>query len=249
MSAKTTKMEAAKLISEYRENELKKKDPDLKRLQLLANTDRGPVGTNTRRLIVIVLILAAIACILWFKSWSPSNDGDKRNAASSDKTYESMGPFHNASYSPVNVSTTVPLFRTITDTPGSTAGTKTGLRVTQSGSLVVDGRTRKVIEELSAVSDLQELHEELQALHHTLPPIAAEQACDLVERYYHFQKAFANRMTPNDVVASPGEALSALDHLHALRIEFFGTELAQLWFAEEEAFGRSLINNQWQNAN
>jgi len=82
MPVNTTKIQAAKLISEYRENELKKKDPDLRRLQLLANTDRGPVATNTRRVFTILLILAVIAGVFWFKSCSTAHDAGKQNIVS-----------------------------------------------------------------------------------------------------------------------------------------------------------------------
>lgn len=246
MSAKTTKMEAAKLISEYRENELKRKDPDLKRLQLLAGNNRTPASANARRIALIVLILAIIVGILWFKSCSAAHNAGKKDMVSLKKVYERIWPFSSTSNISKQAPVPSPYVTNVTDASGATVLTKNDLRVTQDGSLVIDRHSRTVIEELSAVSDLHELHEELEALRNTLPPAAARQACDLVERYYRFQTAFANRMAPNDIGTTPRDAEFALDQLHALRVEFFGPALAQLWFAEEEAFGRALIENQWK---
>jgi len=82
MPANTTKKEAARLISEYRENEIRKKDPDLKRLQLLANSNRDPKTMNTRRLLIILLIVAVVAGVLLFKSCATSHDVGKQSIVS-----------------------------------------------------------------------------------------------------------------------------------------------------------------------
>lgn len=119
-----------------------------------------------------------------------------------------------------------------------------GLRVAANGSLIVDRRTLSLIKELAEVPSPEALQEELHALQQTLPPQAAAQARDLVERYYRFQVAFNDRTPANQVIATPEEAGQALDRLHALRVEYFGRELAQRWFGEDEAFGRELIKNQ-----
>jgi hypothetical protein len=118
---------------------------------------------------------------------------------------------------------------------------ESGLRTSASAGLVVDRETRAVIESLSAVADAAELHEVKDDLHRDLPPAAAQHAAELVDRYYQYRIALKERGLPNEVAATPQDAAFALDRLHALRVEFFGEELAQLWFADEEKIGRDSI--------
>lgn len=120
-------------------------------------------------------------------------------------------------------------------------GDESELATTAAGELVIDQHTRTIVETLSNVADVAELYDVQNHIKETLPPVAAARAADLIERYYRYRVALQERTQPNDVAALPQDAAIALDRLHALRTEFFGTELAEQWFGEEVAIGRETI--------
>lgn len=193
---------------------------------------------------IALSLLAAAAAVVW-GPWPPSAPHRERSSAPPPAPAPSAGSARAAAPTPVWVATPPEPASSPMAAPPSLAMTAAGgLRVAAHGHLVVDHRTLSLIKELAEVSTPEALQEELQALRQTLPPQAAAQACDLVEKYYRFQQAFNDRTPANEVIATPEEAGHALDRLHALRVEFFGRELAQRWFGEDEAFGRELIKNQ-----
>jgi len=121
---------------------------------------------------------------------------------------------------------------------------ESGLRLTPSGDLMFDSGTRTVVEKLANVAELSDLNEVREEIHRVLPPSAAATVSDLIERYFSYQIALADRTLPTERAASSSELAFALDQLHSIRVEYFGPELAQLWFAEEEKIGRAFINDQ-----
>lgn len=121
------------------------------------------------------------------------------------------------------------------------AKTDLGFKLTPSGDLEIDDVTRDVVEELSAVADLSELHEIKDHLRRTLPSPAGETAADLVERYHRYRIALDERLRTDEMTESPQDPTIGLEALKALRTDFFGAELAGSWFGREESVSSAMI--------
>jgi hypothetical protein len=119
--------------------------------------------------------------------------------------------------------------------------TELGFRLAPSGDLAIESDTRGLIEELSTVADVSELYDVKDHLQQTMPAPAGQRAAELVESYYQYRIALEERLRHSEMAEVPEDATIALDALKALRIEFFGAELTELWFAEEDAIGREMI--------
>ena len=73
-----------------------------------------------------------------------------------------------------------------------------------------------------------------------LPPAAATQALDIVERYRNYQAA-QDQNYVDEAPASPEDAIVQLESLHTLRVEHFGAELAKAFYGDAERLSRELI--------
>jgi hypothetical protein len=125
-------------------------------------------------------------------------------------------------------------------TQRSTA-TEFGFDLTPTGELVIDADTRGVVEAVSAVADVSELHEITDHLQRTLPAAAGASAADLVERYYHYRIALEEQLRGDEMAELPQDPSIRLEGLQALRVAFFGAELAAQWFGPDEALSREVI--------
>jgi hypothetical protein len=110
-----------------------------------------------------------------------------------------------------------------------------------SGRLIPDEQARLEIEKLVALNSPAELQQKVQELAQTLPPPAAQQLPDLVDRYRDYTVAQRQAVPPDTAPANEQDALTMLETMHALRVQYFGKEVAEGFFAAEEAKQRQLI--------
>jgi lipase chaperone LimK len=117
----------------------------------------------------------------------------------------------------------------------------TMFRTDSSGQLITDEQARLNIEQLVALNDPAELQRKVQEIAQTLPPAAAQRLPDLVERYRNYSVALRQNVPPDQAPASEQDAVTMLETMHALRVQYFGKEAAEGFFAAEEQKQRQLI--------
>jgi lipase chaperone LimK len=118
---------------------------------------------------------------------------------------------------------------------------KTMFSMDSQGQLVTDEQTRLNIEKLVALNSPEELEKKLQDLSRTLSASAAQRLRELVERFQEYQTAARQVAPPGRPLSSEQEALTLIDTLHGLRVQYFGPEVAQAFFGEEESKQRQLV--------
>ncbi len=128
-----------------------------------------------------------------------------------------------------------------TDNPTETADADTDLLLDASGDLVKNVRLRDEIERLlsSNPGDLEQSKQDLVA---SLPPAAAQQMLEMVERFVNYRAALRQALPESPQAMSEQDALTMLETVHALRVTYFGPELTELFFGAEEALGRGSAN-------
>jgi lipase chaperone LimK len=114
-------------------------------------------------------------------------------------------------------------------------------RTDSSGRLIADEQARLNIEQLIALNDPPELQRRVQELARTLPPAAAQQLPDLVDRYRNYNAALRQAIPPDQAPASEQDALTMIETMHALRVQHFGPEVAEAFFGAEENSQRKLL--------
>ncbi|MGH8175228.1 MAG: lipase secretion chaperone [Steroidobacter sp.] len=114
-------------------------------------------------------------------------------------------------------------------------------RTNSSGKLILNEHTRLNLEALIARTEPAELAEAQQEIAGMLPPAAAAQARELIDRYDNYQRAQRQSYPPGSAPSTEDEALAELEGLHALRVAHFGPDIAAAFYAEEEAISRQLI--------
>jgi hypothetical protein len=114
-------------------------------------------------------------------------------------------------------------------------------RTDAAGTLILDAHTRLNLEALIARTPPSQLSAAKQEASALLPPAAAARAADLVDRYYEYDIAQRQSYPPGRAPSTEEEALAEIEGLHALREAHFGAEIAQAFYAEEEALNRRLL--------
>jgi len=114
-------------------------------------------------------------------------------------------------------------------------------RFDADGKLILDGDTRYGIERLLALHDGADLERELQAQLEGVPPAAAAQARQLIERYQSYVDAQKGSYAPGSAPLVPAQGLAELDGLIALRTAYFGEAAARRLFGADEAVARRLL--------
>jgi hypothetical protein len=117
---------------------------------------------------------------------------------------------------------------------------KETFRVGADGKLILDDQTRLKVEAFFARTDPKDLDTAAQKLVQDLPPAAAAEALDVVDRYRNYVAA-QDQNYSDEAPASPEDAIVQLESLHALRVEQFGPKLAKAFYGDEERLSRELI--------
>ncbi len=122
-------------------------------------------------------------------------------------------------------------------------------RLDRQGRLVVDEATRLDIEKLFAQNEPAERLRKQQALAAALPPAAARELAALMVRYDNYQEAQLQQLPAGQPVNSREVALYELERLQTLRVQYFGTPLADRLFGSEEKQQRELLGQMPIDAN
>jgi len=127
------------------------------------------------------------------------------------------------------------------DNPADTADAETDLLLDASGHLVKSVRLRDAIERLLSTNpgDLEQSKQDLVA---SLPPAAAQEMLEMVERFINYRAALRQALPDSPQAMSEQDALTMLETVHVLRVTYFGPELTSLLFGAEEALARANAN-------
>ncbi|MCX8006101.1 MAG: hypothetical protein N2688_14285 [Burkholderiaceae bacterium] len=109
------------------------------------------------------------------------------------------------------------------------------------GRLVLSEKTRQRIEALLALVEPEHLAQAVAEETRHLPPEAAQQARDLVERFRLYLEEQIAVVPPGHAPAHEDEALAQLEAMERLRIARFGAATAKALFGNETAVTRELI--------
>jgi hypothetical protein len=109
------------------------------------------------------------------------------------------------------------------------------------GRMVTDQSARLNLERLNALFTPAERRQKLEELSATLPPAAARDLNDMMERYINYDAAARQTFPPGQELSSPEEGLTLIDGMHNLRVQYFGAEAADGFFAKEERMQRELL--------
>jgi lipase chaperone LimK len=109
------------------------------------------------------------------------------------------------------------------------------------GRMVADERARLNLEKLFALYTPAERQKELDKLQATLPPAAARDLADMMERYINYDSAQRQTFPPGGDLASPEDGLNVIDGMHNLRVQYFGADAANSMFGKEEKIQRELL--------
>jgi lipase chaperone LimK len=114
---------------------------------------------------------------------------------------------------------------------------ETGFQVDAKGQLVKDAQTRDELERILD-GDPAGLEIRRQEILDRLPPAAAREALDLLERFTNYRQALRQALPETALALTEQDALVMLDTAHALRVSYFGKDLTEAFFGAEEAIGR-----------
>ena len=112
-----------------------------------------------------------------------------------------------------------------------------GLQVDAQGHLIKDANTRDELERILS-GDPDGIAARRQEFVDLLPPAAAQEALDLLERFVNYRAALSQAVPDVSGSLTEQDALIMLDVSHNLRIAYFGQELTEAFFGAEEAIGR-----------
>lgn len=101
--------------------------------------------------------------------------------------------------------------------------------------------TRLHLEQLTALYTPEELQEELRRLSIMLPLPVYHEFVRLLDSYQRYVSAVKEAYPPDKEVTTVEEALAQLEGIHSLRQTFFGHQVAEAFFGEEERFSRKVL--------
>lgn len=117
------------------------------------------------------------------------------------------------------------------------------VRIDENRNVIVDSRTLAALRDgLSSLGSANETElAKLQAsVREGLPAPAGEQTATIIGNYYHYQHAL-RAMPPSQEQLEA--ATADLDRMIELRHAYFGPEMAERLFGEEQAYARVMIEN------
>jgi Proteobacterial lipase chaperone protein len=119
--------------------------------------------------------------------------------------------------------------------------TEIRFKANAQGRMVTDEQARLNLEKLNALFTPAERQKKLEELQATLPPAAARDLADMMERYVNYDAAQRQTFPPGGDLASPEDGLPIIDGMHNLRVQYFGADAANSMFGREEKIQRELL--------
>jgi len=192
------------------------------------------------RVILFVARVSTTALVVWLRLSAP----EVPPPAQPEPMDHDLDTYEPQAQQPAPRSGPIHLPRAVqppTDNPTETADADTGVLFDASGNLVKNVRLRDAIERLlsSNPADLEQSKQDLVA---SLPPAAAQQMLEMVERFVNYRAALRQAIPESPQAMSEQDALTMLETVHALRLTYFGPELTEVFFGAEEALGRGSAN-------
>jgi hypothetical protein len=186
-----------------------------------------------------VALVAVVAASVWLRL--------KSEALRAPPTVErAITPSSAASRTVASSSELPPTVRDAASAVAPTAGQRPidaaqpedqSFHVDTKGQLVKDARTRDELERMLS-SDPSTFERRREEILDRLPPAAAREALDLLERFGNYRDALRQALPETSQALTQQDALVMLDTVHALRVSYFGKELTEAFFGAEEAMGR-----------
>jgi hypothetical protein len=119
--------------------------------------------------------------------------------------------------------------------------TKITFKADDKGRMVTNEKARLNLERLYALYTPEERQKKLDELSEGLPPAAARDLADLMDRYANYDSAQRQTFPPGQDLATPEEGLNVIDGMHNLRVQYFGADVANGFFGKEEKIQRELL--------
>ncbi len=114
-------------------------------------------------------------------------------------------------------------------------------RVDKRGRLVLNEGTRLNIEKLYALNTPEELEKKLQKLSTAMPPTAQRQLIHLIEQFRQYITESKEKYPPEAEVRTVEEALDEVKGLYLLRVRYFGIDVAEAFYGEEDRMNWKLM--------
>ncbi|MBI5925972.1 MAG: hypothetical protein HY836_10275 [Aquabacterium sp.] len=114
-------------------------------------------------------------------------------------------------------------------------------RATAKGSLAIDQQTRLDVERIYALFPRDEARAKLESQSSELPDQARRELKDLFQKYAQYAQAVTQTFPPEQNTGALDDATRQFNGLKDLRRQYFGEELAQNLFGEEEKTAQELL--------
>lgn len=114
-------------------------------------------------------------------------------------------------------------------------------RATAKGSLAIDQQTRLDVERIYALFPRDEAQAKLESQSSELPDQARRELKDLFQKYAQYAQAVTQTFPPEQNTGALDDATRQFNGLKDLRRQYFGEELAQTLFGEEEKTAQELL--------
>jgi hypothetical protein len=191
---------------------------------------------KSRVILLFVALVSTTAVIVWLRRVGP----DVPSPAQSKQMEYDLDASEPQSQQPAprsGLTNPLQVVKPPTNNPTETTDADTDLLFDASGHLVKNVRLRDEIERLLS-SDPGDLEQSKQDLVASLPPAAAQQMLEMVDRFVNYRAALRQALPESPQAMSEQDALTMLETVHALRVTYFGPELTEVLFGAEEALGR-----------
>lgn len=177
---------------------------------------------------------------LWSLSPTPSTS---HSAHTQDGVASWFGRGSPTPAQPASDAATAGLARTEATKPASPLDTMIlpTFRATAKGGLAIDQQTRLDVERIYALFPRDEAQAKLESQSSELPDQARRELKDLFQKYAQYAQAVTQTFPPEQNTGALDDAARQFNGLKDLRRQYFGEELAQTLFGEEEKTAQELL--------
>ena len=203
---------------------------------------------NRSSLITAGAVAAVVlTAVLLFTRKDEQHEADDSSTTSSVATPATMGSSAASASAETPTSTSKPILgpAAIPTSPVAAAEdedpTKITFKADDKGRMVTNEKARLNLERLYALYTPAERQQKLDELSESLPPAAARDLADLMERYINYDAAQRQTFPPGQDLPTPEEGFNVIDGIHNLRVQYFGADVANAFFGKEEKIQKELL--------
>lgn len=114
-------------------------------------------------------------------------------------------------------------------------------RVDKRGRLVLNESTRLNIEKLCALNTPEELEKKLQKLSAVMPHSAHRRLVHLIQQFNEYITESREKYPPERELKTVEDALDEVKGLYLLRVRYFGSEVAEAFYGQEDRMNWKLM--------